>query len=148
MDKDREVSQTAPEQKLFVGGHWLDGQEWFEVRDKLSGDVLASVPICEDELLEMSVQAAHDAQSALAQTKAERAGALAAWPKSSTCAAPRFCLCFIANRRSPCCGRMRRSIRPWPCYWPPPANPRDWERPGPVGRPHSIRFWNLWAPWP
>jgi len=81
MDKDREVSQTAPEQKLFVGGHWLDGQEWFEVRDKLSGDVLASVPICEDELLEMSVQAAHDAQSALAQTKAERAGALAAWAK-------------------------------------------------------------------
>jgi len=81
MDKDREVSQTAPEQKLFVGGHWLDGQEWFEVRDKLSGDVLASVPICEHELLEMSVQAAHDVQPKLAQSKSERAGSLAAWAK-------------------------------------------------------------------
>jgi acyl-CoA reductase-like NAD-dependent aldehyde dehydrogenase len=81
MDKDHEVSQAAPEQKLFVGGHWLEGQEWFEVRDKLSGDVLASVPICEDELLEMSVQAAHDAQAGLAQARSERAGALAAWAK-------------------------------------------------------------------
>lgn len=81
MDKDQELSQTAPEQKLFVGGHWLDGQEWFEVRDKLSGDVLASVPICEHELLEMSVQAAHDVQATLAHSRTERAGSLAAWAK-------------------------------------------------------------------
>jgi acyl-CoA reductase-like NAD-dependent aldehyde dehydrogenase len=82
MDKDQEFAKAAPEQKLFVGGHWLDGQEWFEVRDKVSGDVLASVPICEDELLEMAVQAAHDAHAALcAQSARARAGALAAWAK-------------------------------------------------------------------
>ena len=79
MDKDQEFGKTAPEQKLFVGGHWLEGQEWFEVTDKLSGDVLASVPICEEELFEMALQSAHDAVQRLSEYPAqERAKGLIA----------------------------------------------------------------------
>lgn len=83
MDNEQDYAKVAPEQKLFVGGHWLEGQEWFEVRDKISGDVLASVPICADELFEMAVQAAHDCVHTLtARTPLERAKGLAAWAQS------------------------------------------------------------------
>ena len=82
MDKDQEFAKPAPEQKLFVGGHWLDGQEWFEVRDKLTGEVLAAVPTCEEELLEMAVQASYDIQGSLAaRSGEERAASLSAWAK-------------------------------------------------------------------
>jgi acyl-CoA reductase-like NAD-dependent aldehyde dehydrogenase len=82
VDKDR-VGKNVPEFKLFVGGHWLAGQEWFEVKDKVSGDILGTVPQCEDEMYEMAIMAARDSGSALARIPAERrAAGLRRWADS------------------------------------------------------------------
>jgi acyl-CoA reductase-like NAD-dependent aldehyde dehydrogenase len=81
-DKDREI-RTAPEYKMFVGGHWLAGQEWFEVSDKVSSEVIGTVPRCDDELYEMAVMAAHDSGPALLRLRAERrAAGLRRWADS------------------------------------------------------------------
>lgn len=78
-DDDDEVNDT-PGQKLLIGGHWLEGQEWYEVSDKLNGDVLASVPICDDEMYEMAVLAARDAAAYIAALAPdERAYRLRDW---------------------------------------------------------------------
>lgn len=82
MNKDK-VSQSVPEFKLFVGGHWLAGQEWFEVRDKISSEVIGTVPMCEDELYEMALTAARDSGASLARMPAERRAAeLRRWADS------------------------------------------------------------------
>ena len=82
MDKDK-LGKSVPEFRLFVGGHWLAGQEWFEVRDKISGDIIGTVPMCEDELYEMAVMAARDSGAALARLPAERrAAGLRRWADS------------------------------------------------------------------
>lgn len=78
-DDATEINVT-PGQKLLIGGHWLEGQEWYEVSDKLSGDILASVPICDDEMYEMAVLAARDAASYIAALAPdERAYRLRDW---------------------------------------------------------------------
>jgi acyl-CoA reductase-like NAD-dependent aldehyde dehydrogenase len=80
MDKDTEQGKTAPEKQLYIGGHWLDGQEWFEVRDKITGEVLASVPRCEDELFEMAVQSARDSLvTTTRMSPADRSRLLSEW---------------------------------------------------------------------
>jgi acyl-CoA reductase-like NAD-dependent aldehyde dehydrogenase len=80
VDKDIDVGRTAPEEKHYIGGHWLEGREWYEVQDKVSGGVLASVPICDDELFEMAVAAVRDsAPSTSALPPEERAKRLRAW---------------------------------------------------------------------
>lgn len=85
MDKDKATGKSVPEFKLFVGGHWLAGQEWFEVRDKTSNDIIGTVPMCEDELYEMAVTAARDSGAALARMPAERrAAGLRRWADSLT----------------------------------------------------------------
>ena len=82
MDKDKATGKSVPEFKLFVGGHWLAGQEWFEVRDKTSNDIIGTVPMCEDELYEMAVTAARDSGAALARMPAAPSGG-----RATVCAA-------------------------------------------------------------
>ncbi len=80
MDKDIPVGSTAPEHKQLIGGHWLQGQEWYEVQDKLAGGVMASVPVCEDEMCEMAVLAACDAVPALStMSTGDRTSLLNGW---------------------------------------------------------------------
>lgn len=85
VDKDVELAEKAREEKLFIGGHWLGGSEWYEVTDKISGKVIALVPMCDDELLEMAVLAARDSSRALATIRPEkRAAGLRAWADAIT----------------------------------------------------------------
>jgi acyl-CoA reductase-like NAD-dependent aldehyde dehydrogenase len=82
VDKDREI-RTAPEYKMFVGGHWLAGQEWFEVSDKVSSEVIGTFPKCDEELYEMAVTAARDSGPALLRLRSERrAAGLRRWADS------------------------------------------------------------------
>lgn len=80
MRDDTDEVQTAPGQKLLIGGHWLAGQEWYEVTDKVTGKVIASVPICDDEMYEMAVLAARDSAVHISTlTPDERASRLRDW---------------------------------------------------------------------
>jgi glyceraldehyde-3-phosphate dehydrogenase (NADP+) len=80
VDKDIDEGRTAPEEQHYIGGHWLEGREWYEVQDKVSGGVLASVPICDDELFEMAVASVRDsAPAAAGLAPEERSERLRAW---------------------------------------------------------------------
>lgn len=80
MDKDPKNIQEVPEERLYVGGHWLEGQEWYEVADKLDGNVLSLVPKCDDELFEMAVLAARDSTPVLSKlSSTDRASLLRRW---------------------------------------------------------------------
>jgi len=80
VDKDPVVGPQPPEEKLFVGGHWLNGQEWYEISDKVDRGVMALVPQCDLELVEMAIAAARDAVPSLARLQpSARASFLRRW---------------------------------------------------------------------
>jgi acyl-CoA reductase-like NAD-dependent aldehyde dehydrogenase len=64
--------------RLFIGGHWVGGGEPLEVRNKYTGEVIATLPTARREDVEAAVQAAVVAAEGMAQLPAyKRADILA-----------------------------------------------------------------------
>ena len=53
---------------MLIGGHWLPGQESFEVPNKYTGEVLGRVPTCDKKIFEMAIRTAQDGFEALSNT--------------------------------------------------------------------------------
>jgi acyl-CoA reductase-like NAD-dependent aldehyde dehydrogenase len=69
---------TPVRDRLFIGGHWVGGGEPLEVRNKYTGEVIATLPTARREDVETAVQAAVVAAEGLAQLPAyKRADILA-----------------------------------------------------------------------
>lgn len=45
---------------MLIGGHWLPGEESFEVANKYTGELLGRVPTCDKEIFHMAIRAAQD----------------------------------------------------------------------------------------
>ncbi len=53
---------------MLIGGHWLPGEEFFEVNNKYTAEVLGRVPTCDKEIFEMAIRAAQDGFDVLSNT--------------------------------------------------------------------------------
>jgi acyl-CoA reductase-like NAD-dependent aldehyde dehydrogenase len=58
--------------RLFIGGHWVGGGEPLEVRNKYTGEVLATLPTARREDVDTAVSAASMAAEAMAELPAYR----------------------------------------------------------------------------
>ncbi len=45
---------------MLIGGHWLPGEESFEVANKYTGELLGRVPSCDKEIFEIAIRTAQD----------------------------------------------------------------------------------------
>jgi acyl-CoA reductase-like NAD-dependent aldehyde dehydrogenase len=66
--------QGAREERLFIGGQWVEGGPRLEVRNKYSGEVVGTIPEARREEVEAAVEAARRAAEVMAELPAHRRG--------------------------------------------------------------------------
>jgi len=66
--------QGAREERLFIGGQWVEGGLRLEVRNKYSGEVVGTIPEARREEVEAAVEAARRAAEVMAELPAHRRG--------------------------------------------------------------------------
>jgi acyl-CoA reductase-like NAD-dependent aldehyde dehydrogenase len=66
--------QGAREERLFIGGQWVEGGPRLEVRNKYSGEVVGTIPEARREEVEAAVDAARRAAEVMAELPAHRRG--------------------------------------------------------------------------
>ncbi len=66
--------QGAREERLFIGGQWVEGGPRLEVRNKYSGEVVGTIPEARQEEVEAAVEAARRAAEVMAELPAHRRG--------------------------------------------------------------------------
>ena len=66
--------QGAREERLFIGGQWVEGGLRLEVRNKYSGEVVGTIPEARREEVEAAVDAARRAAEVMAELPAHRRG--------------------------------------------------------------------------